>query len=72
MKLGNELKVERIRQNIKGNAAAEAIGISAQQLYNIEQGEMNAVTKYIAFLRKQGTDLNHLFDRIEIANNQKT
>lgn len=71
MKFGNELKVERIRHDIKANAAAAAIGISPQQLYNIEQGGMNAVIKYIAFLRKQKTDLNQLFDRIETANNQE-
>lgn len=70
MKLGNELKVERIRHDIKANAAAAEIGISPQQLYNIEQGDMNAVVKYIAFLRKKKTDLNNLFDRIEITNNQ--
>lgn len=71
MKFGNELKVERIRHDIKANAAAAAIGISPQQLYNIEQGDMNALIKYVAFLRKQGTDLNNLFDRIETANKKE-
>lgn len=68
MKFGNELKVERIRHAIKANAAAAKIGISPQQLYNIEQGDMNAVIKYLAFLRQQKTDLNQLFDRIETFN----
>lgn len=68
MKFGNELKVERIRHDIKANAAAAKIGISPQQLYNIEQGDMNAVIKYLAFLRQQKTDLNQLFDRIETFN----
>lgn len=67
MELGNELKVERIRLQLKAKFVAEMIGISPQQLYNIEQSEgMNTVSKYIAFLRSKGVDLNSLFDRIEI------
>lgn len=64
MKLGNELKVERTRLGEKGKAVAAAIGISPQQLYNIEQGDFTAQTKYIAYLRKQGVDINNLFDRM--------
>ncbi len=70
MELGNELKVERIRLSLKAKAIAVQIGISPQQLYNIEQADgMNAVAKYLAYLRGEGVDLNALFDRIR---NHKT
>jgi transcriptional regulator with XRE-family HTH domain len=66
MELGNELKVERIRLQLKAKNVAETIGLSPQQLSNIEQSEgMNTIAKYIAFLRSKGVDLNALFDRIE-------
>lgn len=67
MELGNELKVERIRLQLKAKDVAGMIGLTPQQLYNVEQSEgMNTVSKYIAFLRSKGVDLNSLFDRIEI------
>lgn len=66
MELGNELKVERIRLQLKAKEIAELIGISPQQLYNIEQSEeLNAVVRYLAFLRSKGVNLNDLFDRIQ-------
>ena len=41
------------------------MGISRQQLCNIEQSETApVVVKYIAFLRSKGVDLNALLDRI--------
>ena len=41
------------------------MGISRQQLCNIEQSETApVVVKYIAFLRSKGVDLFVLFDRI--------
>ena len=65
MELGNELKVERIRLQLKAKTIAEHIGISPQQLYNIEQAAgLNAVVRYLAFLRSAGVDINALFDRI--------
>mgnify|MGYP000291995477 len=41
------------------------MGISRQQLSNIEQSDnLPVMVKYIAFLRSRGVDLNDLFDRI--------
>lgn len=63
--LSNELKVERIRLSLTAKSVAEEMGISRQQLCNIEQSETApVVVKYIAFLRSKGVDLNALFDRI--------
>ena len=65
MELSNELKVERIRLSLTAKSVAEEMGISRQQLCNIEQAETApVVVKYIAFLRSKGVDLNALFDRI--------
>ena len=65
MELSNELKVERIRLSLTAKSVAEEMGISRQQLCNIEQSETApVVVKYIAFLRSKGVDLNALFDRI--------
>lgn len=64
MELSNELKVERIRLSLTAKSVAEEMGISRQQLCNIEQSETAPVVKYIAFLRSKGVDLNALFDRI--------
>ena len=64
MELSNELKVERIRLSLTAKSVAEEMGISRQQLCNIEQSETApVVVKYIAFLRSKGVDLNALFDR---------
>lgn len=65
MELTNELKVERIRLQLTAKSVAEMIGISRQQLSNIEQSDnLPVMVKYIAFLRSRGVDLNDLFDRI--------
>lgn len=65
MELTNELKVERIRLQLTAKSVAEMMGISRQQLSNIEQSDNQPVmVKYIAFLRSRGVDLNDLFDRI--------
>ena len=65
MELTNELKVERIRLQLTAKSVAEMMGISRQQLSNIEQSDNLPVrVKYIAFLRSRGVDLNDLFDRI--------
>lgn len=51
MELSNELKVERIRLSLTAKSVAEEMGISRQQLCNIEQSETApVVVKYIAFL----------------------
>lgn len=64
MELNNELKVERIRLQLTAKSIAETMGISRQQLCNIEQAEtLPVVVRYIAFLRSKGVDLNDLFDR---------
>ena len=39
MELSNELKVERIRLSLTAKSVAEEMGISRQQLCNIEQSE---------------------------------
>lgn len=55
MELSNELKVERIRLSLTAKSVAEEMGISRQQLCNIEQSETApVVVKYIAFLRSKG------------------
>ena len=65
MELTNELKVERIRLHLTAKSVAEMMGISRQQLSNIEQSDnLPVMVKYIAFLRSRGVDLNDLFDRI--------
>lgn len=65
MELTNELKVERIRLQLTAKSVAEMMGISRQQLSNIEQSDnLPVMVKYIAFLRSKGVDLNDLFDRI--------
>lgn len=65
MELTNELKVERIRLQLTAKIVAETMGISRQQLSNIEQSDnLPVMVKYIAFLRSRGVDLNDLFDRI--------
>lgn len=65
MELTNELKVERIRLQLTAKSVAEMMGISRQQLSNIEQSDnLPVMVKYIAFLRSSGVDLNDLFDRI--------
>lgn len=65
MELTNELKVERIRLQLTAKSVAETMGISHQQLSNIEQSDnLPVMVKYIAFLRSRGVDLNDLFDRI--------
>lgn len=65
MVLTNELKVERIRLQLTAKSVAEMMGISRQQLSNIEQSDnLPVMVKYIAFLRSRGVDLNDLFDRI--------
>lgn len=67
MKLRNELKVERIRLCLTAKSVAEEMGISRQQLCNIEQSEtLPVIVKYIALLRTKGVDLNSLFDRIVV------
>ena len=64
MELTNELKVERIRLQLTAKSVAEMMGISRQQLSNIEQSDnLPVMVKYIAFLRSRGVDLNDLFDR---------
>ena len=48
MELSNELKVERIRLSLTAKSVAEEMGISRQQLCNIEQSETApVVVKYI-------------------------
>lgn len=65
MELTNELKVERIRLQLTAKSVAEMMGISRQQLSNIEQSDnLPVMVKYIAFLRSRGVDLNDWFDRI--------
>ena len=65
MELTNELKVERIRLQLTAKSVAEMMGISRQQLSNIEQSDnLPVMVKYIAFLRSRGVELNDLFDRI--------
>ena len=65
MELTNELKVERISLQLTTKSVAEMMGISRQQLSNIEQSDnLPVMVKYIAFLRSRGVDLNDLFDRI--------
>lgn len=65
MELTNELKVERIRLQLTAKSVAEMMGISRQQLSNIEQSDnLPVMVKYIASLRSRGVDLNDLFDRI--------
>ena len=65
MELTNELKVDRIRLQLTAKSVAEMMGISRQQLSNIEQSDnLPVMVKYIAFLRSRGVDLNDLFDRI--------
>ena len=65
MELTNELKVERIRLQLTAKSVPEMMGISRQQLSNIEQSDnLPVMVKYIAFLRSRGVDLNDLFDRI--------
>ena len=65
MELTNELKVERIRLQLTAKSVAEMMGISRQQLSNIEQSDnLPVMVKYIAFLRSRGVDLNDLFDSI--------
>lgn len=62
MELTNELKVERIRLQLTAKSVAEMMGISRQQLSNIEQSDnLPVMVKYIAFLRSRGVDLNDLF-----------
>lgn len=64
MELTNELKVERIRLQLTAKRVAETMGISRQQLSNIEQTDnLPVMVRYIAFLRSRGVDLNDLFDR---------
>ena len=54
MELSNELKVERIRLSLTAKSVAEEMGISRQQLCNIEQSETApVVVRYIAFLKEQ-------------------
>ena len=65
MNLGNELKVERTRLDIKAKDVASDIGVTPQQISNIERSrKVTNVLKYISFLRSKGVDLNKLFDRI--------
>lgn len=72
LKLGNELKVERIRLQMKAKDMAERIAVSPQLLYKAEQNEgETAVIKYLSFLRSQGVDINKLFDRIEYSKTNK-
>lgn len=55
MELTNELKVERIRLQLTAKSVAEMMGISRQQLSNIEQSDnLPVMVKYIAFLRSRG------------------
>lgn len=50
MELGNELKVERIRLSLKAKAIAAQIGISPQQLYNIEQVVVRSLHRNISLV----------------------
>jgi len=70
MELGNELKVERTRLKVKAVVLSDLINVSKQQIYNLEQSDcMNiSVIRYIMFLRKNGVDLNDLFDRTDNGN----
>ena len=53
------------RLQLTAKSVAEMMGISRQQLSNIEQSDnLPVMVKYIAFLRSRGVDLNDLFDRI--------
>lgn len=65
MNLGNELKVERTRLDMKAKDVANDIGVTPQQISNIERTrKITNLLKYISFLRSKGVDLNNLFDRI--------
>lgn len=65
MNLGNELKVERTRLGIKAKDVANDIGVTPQQISNIEHSKkVTNVLKYISYLRIKGVDINNLFDRI--------
>lgn len=65
MNLGNELKVERTRLDIKAKEVANEIGVTPQQICNIERSKkVSNVLKYISFLRSKGVDMNNLFDRL--------
>lgn len=65
MNLGNELKVERTRLDMKAKDVANDIGVTPQQISNIERTrKVTNLLKYISFLRSKGVDLNNLFDRI--------
>lgn len=63
--LGKQLKIARVWLNLRGIDVAAETGISVKQLRNIEtNGSTGSVAKYLLFLRKQGADLNKLFDAI--------
>ena len=65
MNLGNELKVERTRLDMKAKDVAIDIGVTPQQISNIARTrQVTNLLKYISFLRSKGVDLNNLFDRI--------
>lgn len=59
--LGNELKIERIRLQLKAKEVASQINITPQQLCNLERANTLPGVKYILFLRSHGVDLNNLF-----------
>ena len=65
MELTNELKVERISSQLTAKSVAGMMGITRQQLSNIEQSDNLTVRgQYVALLRSRGVDLHDLFDRI--------
>lgn len=71
MNLGNELKVERTRLDVKAKDVANEIGVTPQQISNIERcKKATNILKYVSFLRSKGVDLNNLFDRINYKEQQ--
>lgn len=63
--LGKQLKIARVLLNMRAKDVAIDTGISLKQLRNIEaNGTTGAVAKYLFYLRKNGADLNKLFDEI--------
>lgn len=60
MELSNELKVERIRLSLTAKSVAEEMGISRQQLCNIEQSETAPVVVSVVTVVTTYQFINHI------------
>ena len=63
--IGRRIKGSRVAKDISTKEMAEYVGVTPQRINSIERGldEEHTVVKILMFLRKQGVDLNLIFEK---------